>query len=456
MSNPSESVEDDATQTREATMDPPESKWGVLKYLGPSFAVVAVTIGSGELIATTATGAEVGMIVLWFLLLSLVVKVGIQYQYSKYGLITGKTPHEIFDEIPGKVFGHSWAWWWMVFFWIVVANLLYMGIFFGAATMLHYITSQVVPISICLLIVLVITIAPALKGYDFVEDFSTVVVSALTIITVIAAGLSFATPYGLSTGEFVYGLSGNLPSGGIGALFGAVGITGIATNELVAYAAYVQETGYGSHAGPRDSEGWRARMKGWLHVMKLDVLVSLLLMLIITLSFFIIGATVVAGQGNYPSGPELAVFLAEAYRDLFGAVGYWALLIGGFFALYSTAFGETQVVGTVYPDWVKDTEWGENLDPDRISTFTVIAVPIVWYVGGYLQGVITPLIVLGGTLFAISYIPEIVAAAWTLRAEKDEPEELQTTGWERIGVWVSIVGSGLMVGTLLIVEFGLL
>ena len=456
MDDPGESVTEGSTQASEATIEPPKSNWGILRYLGPSFAVVAVTIGSGELIATTATGAEIGMVVLWFLLLSLVVKVGIQYQYSKYGLISGKTPHEVFDEIPGEIFGHSWAWWWMVFFWIVVANLLYMGIFFAAATMLHYITLQTVPISICLLIVLAMTIAPALKGYDFVEDFSTVIVSLLTIITVIAAGLSFATPYGLSAGEFAYGLSGNFPSGGIGALFGAVGITGIATNELVAYAAYVQETGYGSHAGPRDSEGWQARMKGWINIMKIDVLVSLLLMVIITLSFFIIGATVVAGQGDYPSGAELAVFLAESYRSLFGAVGYWTLLIGGFFALYSTAFGETQVVGVVYPDWVKDTDWGEDIDPDRISTFAVIAMPTVWYIGGYVQGVITPLIVLGGTLFAISYIPEIVAAAWTLRAEQDEPEELRTTGWEKAGVWISIIGSGLMVGTLLVVEIGLL
>lgn len=331
-----------------------------------------------------------------------------------------------------------------------------MGIFFAAGTMLHYLTGQMLPIWASLLVVLGITIYPALQGYDFVETFATVIVSGLTILTIIAAGMSFFTPYALSVDQIVYGFSFHLPSGGISALFAAVGITGIATNELVGYAAYVQETGYGSHAGPRDSDGWQERMVGWLNVMKADVGISLLLIIIVTFAFFIIGASVVAGIGDYPNGPKLAVYLAQAYQSLFGLVGYWVFLIGGFFALYSTAFGETQLVATVWPDWVADTEWGENIDSQKVATFSAITMPIVWYIGGYLQGVITPLIVLGGTLFAISYIPEIAAAIWTLRQERNEPEALRTTGIMRVGVWLSIIGSTAMVATLMLLKFGLL
>lgn len=45
--------------------EPPETLWEILRFLGPSFAIVAVTVGSGELIATTAAGAQVGIVVLW-------------------------------------------------------------------------------------------------------------------------------------------------------------------------------------------------------------------------------------------------------------------------------------------------------------------------------------------------------------------------------------------------------
>jgi manganese transport protein len=439
-----------------AIQDPPESLWGIFKFLGPSFAIVAITVGAGELIATTAVGAEIGIVVLWFLLLSLIVKIGIQYQYARHGLITGKSAHEIFDEVPGKVFGHSWAWWWMVFFWVVVNNLLFMGIFFGAGTMLHYITGQTLPLNISLLIVLVITIYPALRGYDFVEKLSVVVVGSLTVLTVVAAIISFWSPYGLSVDDLVYGLSFNLPSGDIAVLLSAIGITGIAADGLVGYLMYAQETGYGVRAGPRDVDGWRKRMAGWLNVMKVDVLMSLLLVVVLTVAFFIIGASVVAGLGNYPAGPQLAVFLAEAYQKLIGPIGYWGLLIGGFFALYSTAFSETQLVATAWPDWVEDTEWGDDIDSEKVATFAAVAMPIVWYVGGSISGLITPLIVLGGALYSVTYIPEIAATAWTLRQEQNVPAMLQMGHMAKTVILISLIGSAFLVISAILFTFGMI
>lgn len=439
----SERYSEDGVHGRSVTeaQEPPELGWEALKFLGPSFAVVAITIGGGELIATTAAGARIGLIALWFVIIGLLVKVGMQYQIAKYGMIEDKTPHQIFDEVPGKIFGHSWTWWWIVFFWVVFENIYFMGIFFGAGVILHYLTLQTVPIAYTLLVVLVITIAPALLGYDFVENLSTILVSSLVVITVVASISTIWTPYGVTVDEIAYGLSFHLPNSGILTLFATVGLTGIAVQELIAYALYVRTTGYGKLAGPSDADGWKERMDGWLRIMKLDVAVSTLLILVITIAFFIIGATVVAGMGEYPTGPQLAVYLASAYSELFGAFGYWVLLIGGFFALYSTAFGQTQLVATAWPDWIQQTEWGANLDEDRLSTILAIVMPIIWYVGGYIAGVITPLIIIAGVFITITYIPEIITAAWTLRNEND----FRSTGWARAGIWLSLAGTFLMV-----------
>lgn len=440
---PEEALSDKSSTNR--AQDPPSSLRGVLKFLGPSFAIVAVTIGSGELIATTAAGAQVGIVALWFLVFSLIIKVGAQYEFSKYGLVEGKTPHEIFDEVPGKVFGHSWAYWWIVVNWIFTENILYMGIFFGVGTLLHYVLLQAIPISVCLLIVLVITIYPALRGYDFVEDFSTVVVLGLVVITVIAAILSFFTPYALSTDEIMYGLSFQLPDSGVSVLLAAIGLTGITAVEMIGYALYVQETGYGELAGSRSSDGWTERMSGWLRIMKIDVIVSLVLTIIVTIAFFIIGSSVLNDLGQFPNGPRLAVYLANAYEELFGPFGYWILLIGGFFALYSTIFGKTQLISSTWPDWISQTNWGEDIDNSKISTVVAIAMPIVWYAGGFSQGVITPLVLLGGSLSTLTLIPVLVTCGWALYNSKDEREEFRSTGWLRIGVIVSITGSLVMV-----------
>ena len=41
--------------------EPPKTKKEILKFVGPMFVLAAVMIGSGELIATTAAGAEAGV-----------------------------------------------------------------------------------------------------------------------------------------------------------------------------------------------------------------------------------------------------------------------------------------------------------------------------------------------------------------------------------------------------------
>jgi manganese transport protein len=441
----------DNTHT-EGYSEPPEKLSGILKVLGPSFAIAAVTVGSGELIATTAAGARVGIVALWFLIISLIIKIGLQYEISRYGLVANETPHAIFDKVPGKIRGHSWAYWWVVLNWIIVENLLYVGVFFGAGVLFHYLTLQIIPLQYATLVVLAITIIPALRGYDFVEDLATVVVLSLVVLTTIGAGLTFFSPYALSMNEIAYGLSFNLPSGGIAVLLAVIGITGIAPVELIGYAHYVQETGYGKLAGPRNLDGWRERMEGWLRVMKIDVVASLILMMITTVAFFIIGSTVVAALGEYPSGPQLAVYLGRAYRNLFGAFGYWLLIIGGFFALYSTLFGKLQILVVAWPDWISQTNWGAEIDNERISTTIAIGLPIIWYLGGFVSNLITPLVLLGASLSTLLYIPEIATTVWILRNDSEQPEELRSTGRLRIGVWLSIVLTFILVASVVLLS----
>lgn len=109
------------------------------------------------------------------MIISLIIKIGLQYEISRYGLVANKTSHQIFDEIPGELFGHSWAYWWVVLNWVLVENILYMGVFFGADVLFHYLTFQIIPISYSLITVLGLTIFPTLRGYDFVGDLSTVI-----------------------------------------------------------------------------------------------------------------------------------------------------------------------------------------------------------------------------------------------------------------------------------------
>ena len=53
--------------------DPPTTSLGILKQLGPGLIIAGSIVGSGELIATTAVGAEAGFVLLWLIIIGCLI-----------------------------------------------------------------------------------------------------------------------------------------------------------------------------------------------------------------------------------------------------------------------------------------------------------------------------------------------------------------------------------------------
>lgn len=51
----------------ESILDPPRTLRGVLRNIGPGLILAGGIVGSGELVATTRTGAEAGFALLWLI-----------------------------------------------------------------------------------------------------------------------------------------------------------------------------------------------------------------------------------------------------------------------------------------------------------------------------------------------------------------------------------------------------
>jgi len=83
------------------TEAPPTTVWGILRRLGPGLIVAGSIVGSGELIATTKTGAEAGFWLLWLILIGCVIKVFCQVEMGRYSLVAGKTTMYGLNEVPG-------------------------------------------------------------------------------------------------------------------------------------------------------------------------------------------------------------------------------------------------------------------------------------------------------------------------------------------------------------------
>lgn len=109
-------VQSDSTPS---TLAPPTSYLGILSYLGPGLIIAASIVGSGELIATTLTGARGGLNLLWLILLGCVVKVFAQIEIGRFTVSTGIPTLSALNTVPGpKIPGRgNWLVWYWFFMW---------------------------------------------------------------------------------------------------------------------------------------------------------------------------------------------------------------------------------------------------------------------------------------------------------------------------------------------------
>lgn len=120
--SPSDSKSDDVSLVEK----PPTSIGGILMRLGPGLIVAGSIVGSGELIATTATGAQAGFWLLWLILIGCVIKVFVQVELGRYTLVDGKTTMEGLAEVPGPRIpgrGNWLVWYWFAMFLASTAQL---------------------------------------------------------------------------------------------------------------------------------------------------------------------------------------------------------------------------------------------------------------------------------------------------------------------------------------------
>ena len=101
-------------------LEPPTTFWGTVRHLGPGLIIAGSIVGSGELIATTKSGAQAGFSLLWLILLGCIIKVFVQIELGRYTLINGKTTMQGLVEVPGPRIGKGnwliWAWFLMFVF----------------------------------------------------------------------------------------------------------------------------------------------------------------------------------------------------------------------------------------------------------------------------------------------------------------------------------------------------
>lgn len=222
--------------------------------------------------------------------------------------------------------------------------------------------------------------------YNLLQNISTVLVVAFTIITIgNVISLQYTEQWSISLSQFMSGLSGSLPEkvpGEKNPLFTALatfGIIGVGATELITYPYWCLEKGYAKWAGVRsDDPNWAKRAKGWMRVMLYDAFLSMCIYTIATIAFYMMGVAVLFNEGRDPDGIRMVSTLAAAYVPVFGEYAGWLFLIGAIAVLYSTFLVANAGNARMYVDGCKVFGLIDRNNPkthDRALLFFCTLIP---------------------------------------------------------------------------------
>jgi len=406
---------------------PPTTLGTILRRIGPGLILSASIVGSGELIATTTLGAEVGYIALWIITLSCIIKPAVQSELGRYVIATGQTGAEGLNLVPGPRLGGVN---WVVWAWVVMTFLSFFQIgamFAGVAWVLQ----QLVPaisVNVWVILLLGVTLAILLGGhYGRIEKLATIKVCLFTMLTFLCALIMLRQPDSFSLADLKEGFAFHFPKDGLLTAIAVFGITGVGASELFMYPYWCVEKGYARFAGRNDgTPAWQARARGWIRVMNVDILTSMVIYCVATLAFYMLGAGILHRAGLVPKGMDMIPVLSNMYTQTLGPWALWLFYVGAIATLYGTIFAATAGNSRALADTARllgrfdRSDYPARLKYLNIFIWVALLVPVAMFfifrspvtmvkAGGVAQAVMLPILAIGALYLRHKRLPHEVA-----------------------------------------------
>lgn len=420
---------------------PPQTLFQRFRYLGPGFILSAAIVGSGELIATTALGAKAGFVTFWVVLVSCLVKVTLQLEFGKNAIYTGVPTMQSLNRLDGKKWGKAH---WSIWLWLSLQGLklLQVGGIVGGVAIVLNMAFPFLGTNLWAAIAALVTAVLVYRGfYKPVEQGALIMIILFTITVLISLVLLQFTPYAISWEQLSSGLSFSLPPAVTGVAIGAFGITGVGGDEIMFYNYWCIEKGYAAYAGPNDgTPEWADRAKGWIKVMYLDAVCSMVVYTLVTAAFYLLGAALLHQHGEVPEGYAMVETLSKLFTQTLGEWAKVIFLIGAFFVLYSTLFTATASWSRIFGDafgqlgWVK---FDDEASRKRVIGMLSWAFPIIWCVLFLVIQMPVTMILLGG--IATSILLLLVLWAALVFRYRELPASLSPTPTYNFFFWLSVV-----------------
>ncbi len=421
-------------------LEPPTRLPDILKKIGPGIVLSASIVGSGELIATTTLGAEVGYTVMWLIVFSCLIKALIQSFLGRYTIAMGETGLEAFNRIPGKIGRVNWVLWaWAAM--VLVTLFQICAMFIGVSQVMRIFTG--IEVFWWVIAFFILTLILLLGGaYHRIERLAMVKVGIFTLITLLSAIVLTRMPEFFSWGDVWQGFEFKLPSAGLATALAVFGITGVGATELYMYTYWCVEKGYARYTGPHEnSEAWRRRARGWIRVMNVDVICSMIIYTVATVAFYLLGAGILHGMGIVPKGSEMIVTLSNIYTQTLGGWAKWLFYVGAIIVLYGTIFAATAGHSRMFADFMRlqgafardDVKARNRWRDIFIVVLTVIPVMMYFIFGENPVGMVK----WGG--FAQAWTLPIISLGTIYLVRRFMPKEMSATALGNVLLWIGAI-----------------
>ncbi|MBN1821467.1 MAG: hypothetical protein JW833_12155, partial [Prolixibacteraceae bacterium] len=199
------------------------------------------------------------------------------------------------------------------------------------------------------------------------------------------------------------------------------------------------EKGYARFTGPfEESDKWRQRAKGWIKVMNLDAILSMVVYTLVTAAFYLLGAAVLYKRGEIPEGYAIIEILSKMYTDSYGAWAKGFFLFGSFVVLFSTMFSALAARTRIFSDLFGQLKWIDFFNlRQRKNTIAVTAwvFPVLWITAFLWVKLPMIMITIGGIITFLMLL--IIVYAGLHFRYRQKQFGLESSLFYDIALWVS-------------------
>jgi Mn2+/Fe2+ NRAMP family transporter len=306
-------------------------KHNFLKMVGPGLLVAATGVGAGDLATATFTGSQLGVTVLWAVLVGAGLKYVLTEGLARWQLATGDTLLEGCMSHLGTPFRLCFLLYLLPWTFFVGSALMgACGVTFHAMVPIFDDASRG-KLVFGILHSVVGVVLVRLGGYRLFERVMKVCI-AVMFVTVLITAIAIKPDWSAVVAGLFIPRIPDLHGQGMSwtiALMGGVG----GTLTILNYGYWIRE---------EDREGTDR-----LNVCRIDLATGYIMTALFGISMVIIGSQItIEGQGA-----GLIVAIADRLQEPVGPVGRWAFLLGAWGAVFSSLLGVWQCVPLIFTDF---------------------------------------------------------------------------------------------------------